>query len=67
MKWLQVLLFNTNYSIEHYSFVYSQIVQSDCYVIPIFQFRPAIKNFQVLLFNINNPCQHYFIYLHTVK
>ena len=28
VKWLQALLFNTNYSIPHDSFIYSQMVPS---------------------------------------
>ena len=30
-----------------------------CYIIPIIQFRPTVKEFQVLLFNTNNSIQRY--------
>ena len=29
-KWLQILLFNTHYSIQHHSFVYTQLIGSKC-------------------------------------
>ena len=58
MKWLQVLLFNTNHSIQHYSFICTQSNGSKyCSVISISQFRHTVKEFQVLLFNTNNSIQ----------
>ena len=49
----EVLLFNTNYSIEYYSLIFTQSTNSKyCSVILIIQFRPTVKEFQVLLFNI---------------
>ena len=60
VKWLQVLLFNTNYSIQHYSFICTQPNgYKYCYVIPIIKFRRTVKEFQVLLFNTSNSIQHY--------
>ena len=60
MKWLQVLLFNTNYSLQHNSFI---CIQSNCfkycYVLLIIQFRQTVKEFQILLFNTNNFIQYY--------
>ena len=32
VKWLQVLIFNINYCIEHFSFIYTQLNGSYCYV-----------------------------------
>ena len=59
VKWLQVLLLNSNYSIQQNSFICTQSYDSN--VISIFQFRYA--EFQVLLFNTYNSCQHYsFVY-----
>ena len=60
VKWLQVLLFNTNYSIQHYSFICTFLNCSKYfYVIPILQFQHAVKEFQVLLLSTNNSIQHY--------
>ena len=60
MKWLRKLLFNTNYSIQNYSFICIQSNSSKyCYLIPIIKFRHIVKKFQVLLFNTNNSTQHY--------
>ena len=60
VKWLQVLLFNTNYSIRHYSFICIKSNGSkNCYVMPIFQFMHTVKDFQVLLFNTYNSTKHY--------
>ena len=60
VKWLQVLLFNTNYSIQHNSFVFIQSNGSKyCYVLTIIQFRHTIKGFQVLAFNTNSSNQYY--------
>ena len=60
MKWLQVLIFNTDYSIQHYSFICIHSNDSEyCYVIPIFQFRLKVIEFQVLLFNTNNSIQNF--------
>ena len=55
---LQLLLFNTNNSIEHYSFANSQMAPGIA-VKPIFQFRYAVKEFQVLIFNTNNSIKYY--------
>ena len=73
-KWFQVLLFNTNYSIQHYSFIYIQSNGSKYfYVIPIilcciqvnvFKYSTQIvylytlEWFQVLLYNTNNGNEH---------
>ena len=63
VKWLQVLLFNTNYLIQHYSFICTQSNDSEYgFLIPIFQLRHTDKEFQVLLFNTNNSIQHYTIF-----
>ena len=35
MKWLQILLFNTNYFIQHYSFVYTQLNGSKYYYVSL--------------------------------
>ena len=60
VKWLQVLLFNTNYSIERYSFICTQSNSSKyCYVIPIFKLSHTVKEFRVLLINAHNSIQHY--------
>ena len=59
MKWWQVLLFNTNYSIQHNSFIYTKSNGfKNCYVIPIIQFRNIIKEFCVLLCITNNSSKH---------
>ena len=61
LKWLQVLLFSTNF-IKHDSFIYTQLNGSEyCYAKPIIQFRSPIKEFQILLFNITHsfdPAKH---------
>ena len=60
MEWLQVLLFNTNYFIQHYSFICMESNGSKhCYVILMIPFRHTVKGFQVLLFNTCNSIQHY--------
>ena len=41
VKWLQVLLFNTNFSIQHNSLICTQ--SKYCYVIPIIPFRHTDK------------------------
>ena len=47
-KWLQLLLFNPNHSIEHSSFICTESNGSKYfYIIPIFQFRHTVKEFQV--------------------
>ena len=52
VKWLQVLLFNTNYLIENNWFICTQSNASKYYyVILIIQFRHKIKDSQVWLFN----------------
>ena len=52
VKWLRVLLFNTN-SVQN--FICTQSNGSKyCYVIPIIQFRHPGKEFYVLLFSTNN-------------
>ena len=53
MKCLQVLLFNTNYSIS-ILFIYLHSINGSkyCDVLQIIQFRHTVKEFQVLLFNI---------------
>ena len=57
MKWLQVLLFNTNNSINAiHSFAQSNISKY-YYVISIIQFSHTDKKFQILLFNTNNSIQ----------
>ena len=63
VKWLQVLLFDTNYSFEHYSFIRTLSTGSkNCYVKPIIQFRH--KEFYALLFSTNNSIQRYlFIWI----
>ena len=56
---LQELLFNMNYSIQYYSFIFTQSNESTyCYVIPIIRFRQTVKEFHALLFNINHSIQH---------
>ena len=48
MKWLQALLFNTNDSISHYSFICTQSNDSKyCYLISIITFLHTVKRFQV--------------------
>ena len=60
MKRIQVLLFSTNYSIQHYSFIYPPSSGTKyCYIVSIIQFRHTDKKFQVLLFNTNNSIQNY--------
>ena len=67
VKRFQVLLFNTNYSIQHYSFIYTQSNgRIYYYVIPIIWFRHTVKEFQELLFNANNSIEHYS-FVCTVK
>ena len=65
MKWLQVLLFDINYSSEHNSFICTHSNGSKyCYVIPIVQLRHTIKVFKVLLCITNNPIKHQsFVYI----
>ena len=59
VKWLRVLLFKTNDSIQH-KIKWFQVVLCDfCN-----QLRAIVKEFQVLLFNPNNSIQHYS-FLHT--
>ena len=59
VKWLQELLFNTNYSIENYSYIWTQSNGSKYfYVIPIIQFTHTVKEFQVLLCITNNSIKH---------
>ena len=59
VKRLQVLLFNTNYFIKHYSFIVHSNDYKYCFVIPIIQFRLTVKEFQVFLFNTNIYIRHY--------
>ena len=55
MKWLQVLLFNTNNAIQYYSFIYKHTCGPKyCYVIPKIQFLNTTEGYQVFLFNIWN-------------
>ena len=65
VKWFQVLLYNTNYSIQHDSFICTQCNCSKCSNNSFF----AHRWFQVFQFNTNNSIQHLFavIHLHTVK
>ena len=59
-KCLQVLLLNTNCSIQHYSFICKRSNGSRYhYVVPIIQFGSTINEFQVLLFKTNNSIQHF--------
>ena len=70
VKWVQALLFNTNNSIQHYWFIYTQSNSSKyCYVISIIQFLHTVNCFQVFEFNTNNHIQHLFavIQFHIVK
>ena len=47
MKWLQVLQFNSDYCIEHYSFICTQSNGSKYgYVIPIIKYRRTVKSFK---------------------
>ena len=56
---VKVLLFDTNYSIEHDSFVCTQSYSFKyCCVITIIQFRYIVKIFQVLLFNAKISMPH---------
>ena len=62
VKWLQVLLFNTNYSIEHYSFICTQLNGSKyCYVSLTIQ---ILSNLFILLNGLsslsNNSILHKF-------
>ena len=58
VKWLQVLLFNTNYSIQDYSFICAELnCSKHCNVLLIIQLKRT--KIQVLLFNANNSIQHY--------
>ena len=58
-KVVKVLLFNSNYSIQHYSFTCIQSNTSMyCYVIPIILLSHTVKVFQVLLFNTNYSIKH---------
>ena len=50
MKWWQVLLFNTTSYVEEYSFVCAVKWFQVLNAMLIFQFRPAVEEFQVLLF-----------------
>ena len=60
VKLLHVVIFQSIYSIEHYSFICPQSNRSKYYyVIPIFQFRLTVKEFQELLFNTNNSSQYF--------
>ena len=60
MKRLQVLLFNTYYSIQHNSFAHIEMVPSIVvYVLPIIQFSHSVKEFQILRFNTDSSIQHY--------
>ena len=52
---VRVLFFT--HSIELYSFTQSN-GSNYFYILPIFQFRHTVKEFQVLLFNTNNSIQH---------
>ena len=48
IKCLQVLLFNTDNSSQHYSLICTQSNGSkNCYIIPIIQFLHTVKRFQV--------------------
>ena len=79
MTFLQILLCNSNNSIQKYLFICCQSIRSKyCYIIPIIQFLHIGEQFQVLLFNTNNSFQHdsfacsqwhkqFNISLHTVK
>ena len=60
IKWLQVLLYNTNYSIQLNSFIYLLSNGSKYYdAIAMIQFKHTVKEFQVLLLKTNNSIQHY--------
>ena len=55
------MLFNSNYSIQHYSSICTQWnISKYFYVLPIFQFRHTVKEFQLLLFDANNSIQNYW-------
>ena len=66
--WLQVLIFNSNISIQHYSFI---CMQSNglkyCYPMPIVQLLLTIKRFQLFYSNsfvykkLNGPKYGYVI------
>ena len=64
MKWLQVLLFNTIFSIQYYSFICTQTNGSKyCHVYKYFNIDTPVNVFQVLLINTNNSIEHYsFVY-----
>ena len=50
----------SDYSIEHYSFICTQLNGSKyCLIIPIIPFRHTFKEFQELVFNRNNSFQYY--------
>ena len=67
VKWIRLLLFNTHYSIQYYSFICSQSNASKYfYLIPIYHFRITVKEIQVLLFN-TYLYSTLFILFHTVK
>ena len=68
VKWLQVFLFYTNWSFEHFSLIYSlSNGPKHCYVIPIIQFRHTLHEFKVLLFSPNYSMLHFSFVMHTVK
>ena len=77
MKWFQVLLSNTNYSIQHVSFICALSNGSKyCFVIPIILFCKQVngfeystlivKWFQELLCITNNLIKHQFTHCQTV-
>ena len=68
VNWFQLLLFNTNYSIQRNSFICTQSNGSKyCYAIPIIQFRHTVQIHQVLLFQTNNSIQHYTFVCTQIK
>ena len=61
VKCLHVLPFNSKYSIENYSFICTNR-SNCCHLIPIIQFRYAVKEFQVMLCIINDSIKQSFVY-----
>ena len=64
MRWLQLLIFNSNCSIEDDSFIWVQSNSSKyCHLMPIIKFLHTVIGFQVLLCTSNNSIKRQsFIY-----
>ena len=67
VKWLQILLFNTNYSIQHYSFICTQLNGSKCcYIALTIQLNSCLfiqLNGQAVLFvTIQFSISYLFVY-----